>query len=145
MHVLGLLLSFTVQASPSATGAVARGSDVTLEGYFTKLAQIRDRPLERDEYAKSLAGCRVRWDGFVAQVTLGKESDRPHLMFLATRNQGDARAARVIFPRAFRTKLSALRAGSRVRVAGTLDLSSVYFPFIDEADSVEIIAATEHP
>jgi hypothetical protein len=139
--VFGLLLSFDVQPLPPATGAVGRVSDVTFEGYFTKLEQIRDLPLEPEAYAQSLAGCRVRWDGHVAAVTPGKGAERPHLMLLATRNQGDGRVARVVFPRTFRTKLSSLRTGARVRVSGTLDLSSVYFPLIDEAESIEAIAA----
>jgi len=87
----------------------------------------------------------VRWDGHVAAVTPGKEAERPQLMLLATRNRGDGRTARVIFPREFRAKLSSLRTGARVRVSGTLDLSSVYFPVIDGADSIETIAAVEPP
>ena len=144
--VLDLLLSFNVQPAPPATGAGGgRVNDVTLEGYFTKLEQIRDRPLEPEAYARSLAGCRVRWDGHVVAVTPGKAAERPHLMLRATRHQGDGRTVRAIFPRTFRAKLSSLQTGARVRVSGTLDLSSVYFPFIDEADSIETIAGAEQP
>jgi hypothetical protein len=144
MLVLALLLSFNVQPAPPAAGVGgARFNDVTLEGYFTKLEQIRDRPLEPEAYKESLAGCRVRWDGHVAAVTPGKGAERPHLMLLATRNRGDGRVARVVFPRTFRAKLSSLRTGARVRVSGTLDLSSVYFPVIDGADSIETIAGVQ--
>lgn len=140
--VLDLLFSFNVEPAPPATGVGGgRVDDVTLEGYFTKLEQIRDRPLEPEAYAESLAGCRVRWDGHVVAVTPGKAAERPHLMLRATRHQGDGRTVRVVFPRTFRAKLSSLRTGTRVRVSGRLDLSSVYFPFIDEADSIETIAA----
>lgn len=140
--VLELLFSFSVQPAPSATGVGGgRFNDVTLEGYFTKLEQIRDQPLEPEAYAKSLAGCRVRWDGHVAAVTPGNDAERPQLMLLATPNRGDGRRARVIFPREFRGRLSSLRTGARVRVSGTLELSSVYFPVIDEADSIETVAS----
>lgn len=135
------LLAFNVQQSPPAAVAVATVSDVTFDGYFTRLAQVRDRPFEREEYTKKLMGSRVRWDGFVAEVRLGKEeSDKHHLKLVATRNHGDGRAAVAVFPRTLRRKLAALRIGAQVRVSGTLDLSSVYFPFIERADSIETIA-----
>jgi hypothetical protein len=139
--ILALDLLFSLQPSPRATGAPnERASDITFESYFTKLQQVRDRPKQRQEYADSLAGCRVRWDGYVSEVTLGRESGRPYVLLLVTRKHGDGRVARVLFPSKFRATLSSLGTGDRIRVSGPLDLSSVYYPFIDEADSMEIVS-----
>lgn len=135
----GLKESPPVTTGPAAPRPTSRGPhEISLEEYFTRLDQLRDRFLQRQEFIDSLSGREVSWQGYVDRVSEKAGS----LSLYITAAQGLPAGVFVWLPARFRTQVFSLQPGDLVRVNGTLTLRTPNAPDLDGRE-LTVVSLTE--
>ena len=114
-------------------------NEISLEEYFTRLDELSDRFLQRQEFINSMSGREVSWQGYV-----NRASERGSLLSLhIITAPGSHRGVLVWLPEKFRTQLFSLRLGDLVRVHGTLELNTPSIPDL-RGRELTVVTVTEN-
>lgn len=97
--------------------------------YLDRDYSLRDRFLEQEEFAKSLVGKEVIWEGFVDRVftyhllgSAGMEQEETiGLALKADKSEKNVQRAFISYDASWKTKLFSLRKNDRIRIQGIIE------------------------